>query len=279
MNNIDFSKYADLISQMAVEFGGKIAAGLAILILGFWIVGMIMGVIRRRLESQDLSPSLKPFILGMTKMLLRVLVVISALGALGIEMTSFVAILGSVGFAIGLALSGTLQNFAGGVMILFFKPYKVGDWIEAQGYSGAVNEIGIFNTVLTTGDNKAIIIPNENMWKGSLVNYSRMGTRRVDWVFGIAYGDDYDHAKATLQRYLDEDPRIKKDPETFIGLVELADSSVNIAVRGWVDGADYWGVFFDMNEKVYKNFDKEGLSIPYPQMDVHVHKSATAADA
>ena len=274
MDNIDFSKYVDLMSQMAIEFGGKIVAGLAILILGFWIVGMIMGVLRRRLEKQDLSPSLKPFILGLTRMLLRVLVVISALGALGIEMTSFVAILGSAGFAIGLALSGTLQNFAGGVMILFFKPYKVGDWVEAQGYSGAVNEIGIFTTILTTADNKAIIIPNENMWKGSLVNYSRMGTRRVDWVFGIAYGDDYDHAKAVLQRYLEEDPRIKKDPATFIGLVELADSSVNLAVRAWVDGADYWGVFFDMNEKVYKNFDKEGLSIPFPQMDVHVQKSA-----
>ena len=225
------------------------------------------------MEKRKIDDSLKPFIKSLTSALLKTLLVITVLGMLGVEMTSFIAILGAAGLAVGMALSGTLQNFAGGVMLLIFKPFKVGDFIEAQGYAGVVKEIQIFNTIITTGDNKTIIIPNGGLSTSSMVNYSTMPTRRVDWTFGIGYGDDVDKAKEVLKKLLSEDARILKDPEPFIAVSELADSSVNFVVRAWVNGADYWGVFFDMNEKVYKTFDKEGLNIPYPQMDVHIHNA------
>ena len=178
----------------------------------------------------------------------------------------------SAGIAVGMALSGTLQNFAGGVMVLLFKPYKVGDYIEAQGQSGTVKEIQIFNTILNTPDNKTIIVPNGGLSTGIINNYSKEGKRRVDWTFGIGYGDDYDKAKEVLSRMLDEDTRVLKDPAYFIALHSLGDSSVNIVVRAWVATSDYWSVYFDMNERVYKEFGKYGLNIPFPQMDVHVIK-------
>ena len=190
---------------------------------------------------------------------------------LGIEMTSFIAILAAAGLAVGMALSGTLQNFAGGVMILLFKPYKVGDVIEAQGYIGSVKEIQIFVTVLTTPDNKTIIIPNGPLSNGSLTNFSTQETRRVDWTFGIGYGDDVDKAKEIIRNIVESDERVLKDPAVFIALGEMADSSVNLTVRVWVNAADYWGVFFDTNEKVYHAFNAGGINIPFPQMDVHVH--------
>jgi len=181
--------------------------------------------------------------------------------------------LGAAGLAVGMALSGTLQNFAGGVMILLFKPYKVGDVIEAQGYVGSVKEIQIFTSILTTPDNKTVLIPNGPLATGSLINFSTQDTRRVDWTIGIAYGDDLDKAYEVIKGFIGEDDRILKDPEPFMALSALADSSVNIVVRVWVNSPDYWGVFFDMNEKVYRSFDKEGLGIPFPQMDVHLHKT------
>jgi len=220
-----------------------------------------------------MDESLKPFLKGLVGMLLKALLFISVLGMIGIEMTSFIAILGAVGLAVGMALSGTLQNFAGGVMILIFKPFKIGDFIEAQGYMGVVKEIQIFNTIVTTPDNKTIIIPNGGLSTSSMINYSTEEERRVDWTIGIAYGDDVDKARAVIKRLCDEDSRILKDPEVFIAVSELADSSVNFAVRAWVKAPDYWGVFFDLNENVYKTFGKEGLNIPFPQMDVHVHKN------
>ncbi len=192
---------------------------------------------------------------------------------MGVQMTSFIAILGAAGLAVGMALSGTLQNFAGGVMILLFKPFKVGDLIEAEGYLGIVKEIQIFVTILTTLDNKTIIIPNAGLSSHSLTNFSTQPTRRVDWSFGIAYGNSYDKAKELILNLVNEDHRIFKDPEPFVALGELADSSVNLTVRVWVKDVDYWGVFFDMNEKFYKNADKAGLSIPFPQMDVHMDKA------
>jgi len=191
---------------------------------------------------------------------------------LGVEMTSFVAILAAAGFAIGMALSGTLQNFAGGVMILLFKPFKIGDYIDAQGHSGSVKEIQVFNTIMTTPDNKTIILPNGPLSTGAMVNYSTEPQRRVDWTIGIGYGDDVDKAYEVIKKLLAGDDRILDDPEPFIAVKELADSSVNFAVRAWVNSADYWGVFFRMNEEVYKTFEKEGLNIPYPQTDVHIHK-------
>jgi small conductance mechanosensitive channel len=188
-------------------------------------------------------------------------------------MTSFVAILGAASLAVGMALSGTLQNFAGGVMILIFKPFKVGDVIEAQGYTGGVADIQIFNTILKTPDNKTIIIPNGGLSTGSMVNYSTEARRRVDWTVGIGYGDDADKAKEVLLGMLNDDSRILKDPAPFIAISALADSSVNFTVRAWVEAPNYWGVFFDLNKRVYKEFGKHGLNIPFPQMDIHVHNN------
>lgn len=264
---------ADLM-QFAVDYGLKIVAALLTLVVGLYIVNIIRSVVLKMLDRSKVDPSLRTFLGSMVSVILKILVYITALGVLGIEMTSFIAILGAAGLAVGMALSGTLQNFAGGVMILLFKPYKVGDVIEAQGYVGAVKEIQIFITILTTPDNKTVLIPNGPLATGSMINYSTQETRRVDWTFGIAYGDDIDTAYAVLQRLIVADDRILKDPEPFIALQALADSSVNIVVRVWVNSPDYWAVFFKMNEAVYKTFPKEGLNIPFPQMDVHVHKDS-----
>lgn len=260
-------------TELATDYGIKLGTGIVILVIGLWIAGMITSTVKKLMEKRGLDPALQSFLGSMLGITLKVLVVISALGTLGIEMTSFVAILGAAGLAVGMALSGTLQNFAGGVMILIFKPFKVGDFIEAQGYAGVVSEIQIFNTILKTGDNKTIIIPNGGLSTGSMVNYSTEPRRRVDWVIGIGYGDDCDKAKEVIMGMLNDDSRILKDPAPFIAVKELADSSVNFVVRGWVESADYWGVYFDLHERVYKEFDKHGLNIPFPQMDVHVHNS------
>jgi small conductance mechanosensitive channel len=262
-----------MLIDLAITYGTKLLAALATLVIGLWVAGMIVRAIKAAFTRSGMDPSLQGFLGSMVSILLKVLVYITALGVLGIEMTSFVAILGAAGLAVGLALSGTLQNFAGGVMILLFKPFKVGDVIDAQGYLGSVKEIQIFVTIMTTPDNKTIIIPNGPLSTGSLVNFSTQSTRRVDWTFGIGYGDDLDKAYQVLDRLIAADDRILKDPEPFRAVVELADSSVNIVVRCWVDAADYWGVFFAMNEQVYKTFDKEGLSIPYPQQDVHIYQN------
>ena len=195
------------------------------------------------------------------------------MSVLGVEMTSFVAILAAAGLAVGMALSGTLQNFAGGVMILLFKPYQVGDFIEAQGYSGIVKEIQIFITVLTTPDNKTVLIPNGPLANGSLINYSTQPQRRVDWNFGIGYGDDLDKAYELIHQLLASDPQVLKDPAPFVALSTLGDNSVNLVVRAWVNASDYWDVHFRMNENVYRLFGEHGLSIPFPQLDVHLHET------
>jgi small conductance mechanosensitive channel len=270
MENVN--TYWEEYSPLIVEYGTSLIFALLVLVLGLWIVKMITGSLKKMMLKSKLDDSLVPFLGSLVSTILKVLVVISALGMLGIEMTSFIAILGAAGLAVGMALSGTLQNFAGGVMILIFKPFKVGDFINAQGHSGSVKEIQIFNTILNTPDNKIIIIPNGGLSTGSMTNFSAMETRRVDWTFGIAYGDDYDKAEKVLKDLIAKDSRIHKDPEAFVALSELADSSVNIVVRAWVNAGDYWGVFFDMNKKVYQTFEKEGLSIPFPQMDVHLDK-------
>ncbi len=223
--------------------------------------------------KRGVDSSLQPFLKSLFGALLKMLVVISVMSMVGIEMTSFIAILGAAGLAIGMALSGTLQNFAGGVMLLIFKPFEVGHVLEAQGHTGKVTEIQIFNTILNTPDNKVIIIPNGGLANGSMINYSKEATRRVDLTIGIGYGDDVDKARSVIQSMIDADTRIMKDPESLIAVSELADSSVNFAVRVRVKSEDYWGVYFDMTENVYKTFDGEGLNIPYPQMDVHVHQS------
>lgn len=272
----EISKLDQILNQLieiAVDYGPKLIGAILVLLIGNFIVRMVTKGMKRMFERSKINDSLRPFLVSLTNIVLRTLLILSVLGMLGIEMTSFIAILASAGLAIGMALSGTLQNFAGGILILLLKPYKVGDYIDTGSYSGTVSEIQIFNTILKTVDNKVVILPNGGMSVNSLINYSTESQRRVDWTFGIAYGDDYDKAKSVLKRLCDEDSRILKDPATFIALSELADSSVNIVVRAWVKSENYWDVFFAMNEKVYKTFTKEGLNIPFPQMDVHIEKA------
>jgi len=257
---------------IAVEYGPKLIGALVVLIIGLWIIKLIVKSLKKVLTKRNFDKSLSSFVVSLIGVTLKILLVISIMGMVGIEMTSFIAILGAAGLAFGLALSGTLQNFAGGVMILIFKPFKVGDVIEGQGYTGSVSEIQIFNTILKTPDNKVIIIPNGGLFNASIINYSKEENRRVDWTFGIGYGDDIDKTKEVLKTLCGNDKRILKDPEVFIAVSELADSSVNFVLRAWVKAPDYWAVFFEMNENVYKAFNAEGLNIPYPQMDVHVVK-------
>lgn len=270
---MNFENQMDKIMDLILVYGPKLILALLTLIIGLWIIKAIVKGTKKAMDKKETDQSLKSFLSGMLSILLKVMLVISVAGMVGIEMTSFIAVLGAAGLAVGLALSGTLQNFAGGVMILLFKPFKVGDFIEAQGHAGVVKDIQIFNTILKTGDNKTIIIPNSPLSTGSMINYSTESTRRVDFIFGIGYDDDIDKAKTVLQSILNADNRILKDPESFIAVKELADSSVNFVVRAWVNSPDYWGVYFDITEIVKKTFDKEGISIPYPQTDVHVHQS------
>jgi small conductance mechanosensitive channel len=273
MEEIDIMKYKSQLIEMAVEYSPKLILAILTLIIGLWVLNVFIKGVGKVLVNRNVDPSLSPFLKSVFGSVLKAMLLISVIGMVGIKMTSFVAILGAAGLAIGLALQGTLSNFAGGVMILLFKPFKVGQFIDAMGYMGTVKEIQIFNTILSTPDNKRIIIPNGGLANSSMTNISAEETRRVDWTFGIGYGDNYDKAKEVLMSYIKEDTRIMSEPAAFIALSGLGDSSVNIVVRVWVNASDYWGVFFDMNEKVYKGFAKEGLSIPFPQMDVHVHKS------
>ncbi|NOR75754.1 MAG: mechanosensitive ion channel [Draconibacterium sp.] len=264
--------FSQKIYDIVLNYGPRLIGALLTLIIGMWVISIIRNILRKRFEKKDMEPSLRSFINSMIGILLKVLLWITVIGMMGVEMTSFIAIIGAVGFAIGMALSGTLQNFAGGVMILIFKPFKTGDFIDAQGHTGTVNEIQIFNTILKTPDNKTIIIPNGGLSTSSMTNYSAEPQRRVDFVFGIGYGDDVDKAKEVLMSLINADSRILKDPEPFVAVSELADSSVNLVVRVWAEAANYWGIYFDLTENVYKTFDKEGLNIPFPQMDVHIQK-------
>lgn len=254
-------------------YGPKLIGALITLIIGMWVISIIRGVVSRRFEKKNVDPSLRGFLNSMIGITLKLMLWIAVIGMMGVQMTSFIAILGAAGLAVGMALSGTLQNFAGGVMILLFKPFKVGDVISAQGHTAAVNEIQIFNTILKTPDNKTVIIPNGGLSTGSMVNFSTEAKRRVDFTFGIGYGDDVDKAKKVLMKLIKADERIINEPaEPFIAVSELADSSVNLVVRVWAEAANYWGIYFDLTEQVYKTFEKEGLNIPFPQMDVHVQK-------
>lgn len=258
--------------EAIINYGGQFVLALLTLIIGFWVIGKIVKGIKKVFVSRGVDETLQPFLIGIISYLLKILLVISVMTMVGIEMTSFIAILGAAGLAVGLALSGTLQNFAGGVMILVLKPFKKGDYIEAQGYAGVVDEIQIFVTKLKTLDNRNIYIPNGGLSTSSLVNFSQEPTRRVDFVFGIGYGDDIDKAKKVIAEVIASSGKALKDPEPFIGIGELADSSVNITTRIWVNAPDYWEVFFYMNENIKKEFDKQNISIPFPQTDVHLFK-------
>lgn len=271
-SSLSWDVFISKMIELGISLGSKLLIAVVILIVGRWLIKRIQRLVCTIMEKRKVEASLYSFVKSLISITFNFILVITIISVLGIETSSFIALFASAGVAIGMALSGTLQNFAGGVMILLFKPFKVGDTIEAQGQSGKVKEIQIFNTLITTPDNKIIIIPNGGLSTGITKNYSKEPTRRVDWEFGIGYGDSYDKAKTVIDRLLASDDRVLKDPAWFIALTSLGESSVNIVVRAWVDAPDYWDVYFNLNEKVYKTFTEEGLNIPFPQLDVHLHQ-------
>ena len=262
--------------ELGTTFGIKILAALAVFIIGRWVVKYLRRLIRRIMEKRDVDPTLSKFLTNLTYIALLTFVILAALGMLGIQTTSFIAVLGAAGLAIGLALQGSLSNFAAGVLMIIFRPFKVGDLIEGAGVLGVVEEIQIFTTQLVTPDNKTIIVPNAQMTGGNIINYSSKGTRRADMVIGIGYEDDIDKARGIISEVLSQDERVLKDPPFQIAVSELADSSVNFVVRPWVKAGDYWNVIFDATEAIKKPFDADGVSIPFPQRDVHVYEHKAA---
>ncbi len=270
--NMDFlTEKSGQLWDMALMYMPKLLLAIVTLIIGLWIIKIIMRAVGKIMHKKHFDEMLQSFLVSMIGILLKIMLFITVVGMIGVEMTSFIAILGAAGLAIGMALSGTLQNFAGGVMLLIFRPFKKGDFLQAQGYSGVVQEIQMFNTILLSTDNKTIIIPNGGLSSGAMVNFSTEPTRRVDFTFGIGYTDDIDQAKGILNDLLTNHPKVLKDPAHFVAVSELADSSVNFVVRAWVNAADYWEVFFYMQETVKKEFDKKNIGIPFPQRDVHVY--------
>ncbi len=268
---MDLSKYDQYI-QLGIQYGLKLLGAIAILVVGFWIAKKLTKGLRKMLGKRDIDPSLSSFLSSITSVLLRILVVLIAVASVGIEMTSIVAIIGATSLAIGMALSGTFQNFAGGIVILFLKPFKVGDFIEAQGFLGTVSEIAMFTTIITTVDNKCIFIPNGSLANGSVINYTRTGIRRVDQTYSISYGDDVQRARELFAKLIDEDTRIHKTPAPDILLTALSNNSVDITIRVWTDAGNYFGVLFDLNEKVYAALPKSGVSFPLPRVQVHQAK-------
>lgn len=260
----------ELVKDYLVPFGIKLVVALVVFILGRWIIKLVKRWMSNGLMQKHGDPTLHSFLSNFVSVILNFILIIFIISILGVNTSSLVALLASAGLAIGMALSGTLQNFAGGVIIILFRPFKVGDFIAAQGQEGFVKEIQIFNTIILTTDNKVIHIPNGILATGVMTIFTKEDTRRIDWTVSISYGDDYDKAKAALLKLCDEDPRILKDPVPFVEIGLLNSSSVDLKVRVWVKSADYWPVFFSMNEKVYKTLPQEGLHFPFPQLDVHL---------
>ncbi len=271
LENIDIEH---LVTTYVIPWSINIAMALTIFIIGKLIVNTLTKILRTVLGKSKMDQILINFVTSIFKTVLLLFVVIAALDQLGVDTTSLIALLGAAGLAVGLALQSSLQNFAAGVMLIVFRPFKAGDFVEVAGTSGAVETIGIFSSTLRTGDNREIIIPNGSIYGGTITNYSARETRRVDMVFGIGYDDDIKKAKDLLEKIVTSDERVLKDPAPVIAVGELADSSVNFVVRPWVKTADFWAVLWDLNETVKLEFDKAGISIPYPQMDIHQDKVA-----
>ncbi len=265
--------YLEEGKMLVIKYAPSLLGALVTLVVGFWLAGFLAKKIRKLLEKREVDASLTPFITSMVGIAIKVLVLLSAASMFGIEVTSFVAILSALAFAVGLALQGNLSHMAAGIVILLFKYYKVGDFIVTQGYSGTVKEIQIFNTILTTLDNRVVIIPNGGILSGPIENLSTNDERKVPMTFGIGYSDDIDKAKEVIQKVVDSCAEIDKTKPVDIFVSELADSSVNFAVRPWCKTEDYWTVYRYMTEHIKKEFDKAGLGIPFPQMDVHLHKT------
>jgi len=267
------TNFEELLNLYIIPWGINIVMALAIFFVGRWVARILLNVVDKIMKRSGMDVMLISFVHSILNALLLLFIIIASLDQLGVDTTSFIALIGAAGLAVGLALQGSLQNFASGVLLIVFRPFKVGHFIEAGGASGVVEEIGIFSTRLKTGDNREIIIPNGAIYSGTIINNSARDTRRIDMVFGIGYDDDIRKAKEIMQSILDADERVFKEPAALIAVAELADSSVNFNVRPWVKASDYWGVKFDFTENVKLAFDDAGISIPYPQMDLHINKS------
>jgi small conductance mechanosensitive channel len=266
--DISIDRFIDLF----VFYGIKVIAAAAIFVIGRWAAGLFQKIVGRVMSRRSVDETVSSFVGNLTYYALLAFFILAALGQLGIQTTSFVAIIGAAGLAVGLALQGSLANFAAGFLLLIFRPFRVGDYIEGGGTAGTVEKIQLFTSQLKTPDNKTVIVPNAGMTAGNIVNYSSKGTRRVDMVFGIGYGDDIDRARSVIEEVIAADERILKDPAPVVAVSELGDSSVNFVVRPWVNAGDYFAVLWDVTEKVKKRFDEAGISIPFPQRDVHVYE-------
>lgn len=273
---MDVNQLLAKVWELLTIYGLKVIAALAIFIIGRWVAKGIRSLVQRMMRKANVDETLLRFVGNLAYIALLAFVIIAALSQLGIQTTSFIAILGAAGLAIGLALQGSLANFAAGFLMIVFRPIRVGDYIEGAGVAGTVEEIQIFTTTLVTPDNKTVIIPNASLTGDNIVNWTVKGTRRVDLVMGIGYDDDIDKAKQIMQDVLKDEARILKEPAPQIAMVELADSSVNFVVRPWVKASDYWGVYMETTEKIKKAFDANGISIPYPQRDVHLYQHKVA---
>lgn len=277
MNDIDIAAAINSLQELILPYLLNLVLAIITLIVGLWIVNKIISAVRKSLIKRNVDPSLVPFMSGIIKAILIVMLLISIAGMVGIETTSFIAVLGAAGLAIGLALQGSLANFAGGVLILILKPFKVGDVIEAQGVIAGVTEIQIFHTVLKSYDNKTIIIPNGPLYNNTIINYTTEPARKVEWVFGVSYDDDIDKVKQIIKEVVFTDERVMDRDTPFLKLAELADSSVNFKVRALVKQEDFWDIYFEKTEAIKKAFDANGISIPFPQLDAHLHSENGAS--
>ncbi|MEE1233265.1 MAG: mechanosensitive ion channel [Phocaeicola sp.] len=268
--HFNLEKILERLLDFGIDVGQRLIGAVLIYVIGRFIIKQLNKLLSKLLERRKLEISVQTFLKSLTSLLLNLILAFAIVAKLGVETTSFAAILASAGVAIGMALSGNLANFAGGLIILVFKPFKVGDYIDAQsGVSGTVQEIQIFHTILRMVDNRIIYVPNGSLSSNAITNYNKQETRRAEWVFGVEYGEDYEKVKSVLERLIEADPRILKDPAPFIGLSSLSASSVDIKVRAWAKTSDYWDVVFDFNKTVYATFNKEGIGFPFPQLTVH----------
>lgn len=264
-----FDMILDKLIDMSISAGKNILVAIIVFVVGRFLISMLNKFFAQILEKRKIDVTIKTFLKSLVNILLTLLLIVSVVGALGVNTTSFAALLASAGVAIGMALSGNLQNFAGGLIVLLFKPYKVGDWIEAQGVSGTVSEIQIFHTILTMADNKVVYIPNGNLSSGVVINYSRKETRRIEWVVGVDYGEDLAKVERVVRGLLDADARILKDPAPVVALNALSASSVDVTIRVWVAAADYWDVNFEVRKNIYNEFNKQNINFPFPQLTLH----------
>ena len=267
----DWNQLLEVMQTRGVDLGINVVIAIAIFYVGKMVISLVVRGLHKVMQRQEVDKTLETFVCNLVRMVLLVIVVIAAIGQVGIETTSFIAIFGAAGLAVGLALQGSLSNFAAGVLIVLFRPYRVGDFIEAAGISGSVEQVQILTTVLKTGDNKQVIVPNGQIMDSIITNYSANDTRRVDMVVGVSYDDDLDKVRDTIKELIAAEDRILDEPACTIAVSALADSSVNFVVRPWVKTPDYWGVMFDLTEAIKKRFDKDGITFPFPQQDVHVH--------